>query len=410
MEIMKKIIVLGAGIYQVPLIKTAQKLGLYVIVVSIPGEYPGFTIADQVCLIDTTDREAVLAMARKEEVSAIVTTGTDVAVSTIGYVCDNMKLSGISYESAVIATDKALMKQAFQRGGVSTAPFCVISSYENAKKALEQIGLPAMLKIVDKSGSRGITKLEVATDLKGAYEYAEHATNAQYMVLEKYIEGKEIGVDAFVQNGEVKLVLPHDKIVYQTGRTGIPSGHICPMNGMTESLRHNIEEETIKAIHAMKLDNCAVNLDVFVTPQEEIYVIEAAGRCGATGIPEVLSGYLNIDYYEMIIRNALGQTVGSIQKDGRPTGSMLIHSKESGKLKSIEYIFEGVQYRNEDSLRTAGGYVQLDHLAGTEVHAFENGTHRIGQAIFHADTVEELLDHMDRFRSSVMVDVEKHEP
>lgn len=407
---MKKIIVLGAGIYQVPLIKTAQRLGLYVIVVSIPGEYPGFAIADQVYFVNTTDRNAVLDIARKEGISAIITTGTDVAVSTVGYVCDNMNLPGISYESAIIATDKALMKQAFQRGGVSTAPFCVISSYEDARKALEEIGLPAMMKIVDRSGSRGITKVETAADLREAYEYAKNATNAPYMVLEKYIEGKEIGVDAFVQNGEIKVVVPHDKFVYQTGRTGVPSGHICPMAGMTESLHCRVEQEAIKAIYAMKLDNCAVNLDVFVTPQEEVYVIEVAGRCGATGIPEVLSGYLNVDYYEMIIKNALGQTVESVRQEGRPTGSLLIHSKESGKLKSIEYTFEGVQYRDENSLQTAGGRVQLDYLAGTEVHAFENGTHRIGQAIFHADTVEKLLDHMDRFQSSVVVDVEKHKP
>ena len=41
---MKKIMILGAGIYQVPLIKTAKKLGLYTIVVSIPGNYPGFEL------------------------------------------------------------------------------------------------------------------------------------------------------------------------------------------------------------------------------------------------------------------------------------------------------------------------------------------------------------------------------
>ena len=39
---MKKIMILGAGIYQVPLIKTAKRLGICSIVVSIPGNYPGF--------------------------------------------------------------------------------------------------------------------------------------------------------------------------------------------------------------------------------------------------------------------------------------------------------------------------------------------------------------------------------
>ena len=52
---MKKIMILGAGIYQVPLIKTAKKLGLYTIVVSIPGNYPGFELADKVYYENTVN-------------------------------------------------------------------------------------------------------------------------------------------------------------------------------------------------------------------------------------------------------------------------------------------------------------------------------------------------------------------
>ena len=54
---MTKIMILGAGIYQVPLIETAKKMGLYTIVVSIPGNYPGFALADKVyyCLLYTSD-------------------------------------------------------------------------------------------------------------------------------------------------------------------------------------------------------------------------------------------------------------------------------------------------------------------------------------------------------------------
>ena len=57
---MKKIMILGAGIYQVPLIKTAKKLGLYTIVVSIPGNYPGFELADKVYYENTVDDEKIL--------------------------------------------------------------------------------------------------------------------------------------------------------------------------------------------------------------------------------------------------------------------------------------------------------------------------------------------------------------
>ena len=102
--------ILGAGIYQVPLIKAAQDMELYTIVASIPGEYPGFALADQVCTINTTDQQEILKVCLRENIQAICTTGTDVAVSTIGYVCQHMGLPGISLSAAQNVTDKAQMK------------------------------------------------------------------------------------------------------------------------------------------------------------------------------------------------------------------------------------------------------------------------------------------------------------
>lgn len=64
----KKLLILGAGIYQVPLIETAKRMGLETIVASIPGNYPGFALADKVVYENTVDKEAMLALAKAEQV------------------------------------------------------------------------------------------------------------------------------------------------------------------------------------------------------------------------------------------------------------------------------------------------------------------------------------------------------
>lgn len=392
---MKKIVILGAGIYQVPLIKAAKKAGLYVIVVSIPGDYPGFALADKVYELNTTDYLAVCEMAKKEKIDAIVTTGTDVAVVTIGYVCEQLGLPGVRQKSAVQATNKAYMKEAFKKGNVTTAEFEIVTTKEEACQAAKRIGYPVMIKIVDRSGSRGITRVSDEAELQNAYEYGKTFTFASCMVVEKFIEGKEIGIDAFVQDGQIKMILPHDKLVYQTTRTGIPMGHICPME-MSKELEDKLIAETKKTIHAMELDNCAVNMDVLITKNEDVYVIEAAGRCGATGIPEVISGYFGVDYYDAIVKNALGITVDfPIDRKGKPTASALLFSDKTGVLKSISY--------REDMEDVE---VQLDYENGTSVHAFENGTHRIGQAIFSGNTAQEVLEKIREFQRELKVVVE----
>ena len=86
----KKLLILGAGIYQVPLIETAKRMGLETIVASIPGNYPGFALADKVVYENTVDKEAMLALAKAEQVAGVCVCGTDVCVPAQGYVCDQL--------------------------------------------------------------------------------------------------------------------------------------------------------------------------------------------------------------------------------------------------------------------------------------------------------------------------------
>lgn len=403
---MKKVMILGAGTYQVPLIKKVQSLGMYAIVVSIPGDYKGFDCADKVYKVNTTDKEKVLEIAKAEQIDAIVTTGTDVAVSTVGYVASELDVHGIPIEAAYLATDKLKMKEAFAKAGVSTAEFVRVTNFEELQAGFNKIGAPAILKIVDKSGSRGITKIDSIDQLKEAFEYAKSASDAGYYILEKFISATEIGVDAFVQDGEIKLIIPHEKLVYHTQRTGIPMGHTVPMD-MSADLSEKINDEMTKAIRALGLDDCAVNADVFVSDSGEINIIEVAGRCGATGIAEVISESLGIDYYGVILANALGEKVDfEIRKNLKYATSMLIFSEKTGTLSEINYTYGGKLYVNEELKIPGEITVSLDYAKGKKVLAVEDGTDRLGMVVIVSNSKEELEQKMKDFSAGLNVVVD----
>jgi biotin carboxylase len=394
---MKNIMILGAGIYQVPLIKKAKSIGYYTIVVSIPGDYPGFNIADEIAYIDTTDYLNVCELAKRKKIDAILTTGTDVALITIGYICDKLKLTGISFEAAKLSTNKALMKKAFKEGGVSTAEYMIVSSYEEAEIAARTIGYPIVIKIVDKSGSRGITKVNSEEALKDAYEYGETFTDTDYLIVEKYISAHEIGIDAFIQNGDIVLFLPHDKMMLSTKRTNVPKGHICPLN-LSDEMYKKLLAQTRLVIKALKLNNCSVNMDVFIDKYNDVYVIEATGRCGGTGIPEVISAYANIDYYKIMIDNALGKLVEFSNKyNNYYVASSLIFSSKTGRLRSITY---------NENLLDENDIFKLDYGTGHFIHEAENGTDRIGMLLASANDREVLMKKIHDFDKSVNVCIE----
>lgn len=376
---MKKIMILGAGIYQVPLIKTAKQMGLYTIVVSIPGNYPGFALADKVYYENTVDDEKILAIAREEQIDGIVTTGTDVCVNTIGRVCDAMGLCGLSYEAAKVAVDKMLMKSKYEEYGVRTARFRkVLFTDPDIRKTVCDLEFPLIFKSVDSSGSRGITRVDSYDDFPSAMAYVRENTRKDYFLIEEFIEGEEFGAQAFVYHGKVSFILPHGDYVFH-GDTGVPIGHFAPYDLKPEVI-DDAKIQLSKAVEAMGLDNCAINAD-FILKDDKTYVLELGGRCGATCLAELVSIYYGFDYYEKILRAALGEDPAfSFEKPFTPNASHLLMSTQDGILQS--------QYdHNAPDERICA--VQFDYEPGEEVHKFHVGPHRIGHIITRGTTLEE---------------------
>src|SRR5512145_3073423 len=103
----KYILILGAGVYQVPAIKKANELGYKTIVLSYDIEqYPGYDFADIALNIDTTDIIKILDVAKKYNIKGVFTTGTDVALPALGRVNDELNLAGPSYEACMLSTNK----------------------------------------------------------------------------------------------------------------------------------------------------------------------------------------------------------------------------------------------------------------------------------------------------------------
>lgn len=391
---MKKLMIMGAGIYQVPLIKKAKEMGIYTIVVSIPGNYPGFEIADQVCYENTVDYEKVLELAKKEKVDGIVTAGTDVAVITIGKVCDELGLTGLSFEAAKIASNKIRMKKKYEEYGVRTARFREVSFEEDVYEKTKELNFPLIFKAVDTSGSRGIIRVNSREEFEAAREVVRANTRTDFFIVEEFIEGEEFGAQAFVYRGEVRFILPHGDYVFH-GDTGVPIGHFAPYE-LSEEVIADAKHQLEKAIEAMGLNNCAINAD-FILKDGKTYVLELGGRSGATCLAELVSIYYGFDYYEKLIQAALGEDVEFPQEQASPNASMLLRSDRDGVITSIEN-------RNEPDKDIYE--IQFDYKVGDAVKKFHVGPHRIGHVITKGETLEQAVDKLNEALGKITISVE----
>lgn len=391
---MKKIMILGAGIYQVPLIKTAKQLGIYTIVVSIPGKYPGFEFADKVYYENTTDYEKILEIAKDEQIDGIVTAGTDVAVITIGKVCDELGLSGLSFDAAQIAANKLLMKTKYEEHGVRTAKFREIPlNAADVSERVSELSFPLIFKSVDSSGSRGIVRVDSEAEFDDAIKNVKENTRSDYYIVEEFIEGEEFGAQAFVYRGEVAFILPHGDYVFH-GDTGVPIGHFAPYD-LDASVIADAREQLTAAIHAMGLDNCAINAD-FILKDNKTYVLEIGGRSGATCLAELVSIYYGFDYYEKILRCALGEDITFECTCAVPNASMLLMSDKDGVIESQT----NSNPENPDIFD-----IQFDYVPGDSVHKFHVGPHRIGHVITKGNTLDAAVETLHKALENIEIKV-----
>ena len=199
----KGVIILGAGPMQVPAIRTAKGLGLFVIAADINPRAEGNVFADVAIETDIKDYVRLAAWAgkfrEKYHISAVFP-GADVAV-TAAAINERLGLPGISFDVAAASNNKALMKQKWLSDGVPTPNAMEIRNRAEAVEASKRMGCPVIVKAIDSSASRGTKIVEIASDLAQAVENAKSHSTTDSCLIEEYVEGSEQSVETVMHNG-----------------------------------------------------------------------------------------------------------------------------------------------------------------------------------------------------------------
>lgn len=393
---MKKVMVLGGGIYQVPLIKQINSMGYESIVVSIEGSYPGLNIANKSYFIDTRDSSSILKIAKNECIDGVCTSGTDVAIMTLGTLCEELGLIGISKHSAEIASLKVKMKHMFKECNVRTAEFRIVDIVTPIEKIIEicqELLFPVIFKVEDSSGSRGVVKVTNKDEINNALNIVLLNTKSDKFIIEKYIKGVEFGAQGFVLDGELIMYLPHGDYVFKKNNTNVPIGHYIPVE-LNDEIYYDSKEQTIRAIKACKLDNCPINID-FIFSNNKVYIIELACRSGGTCLPEIVSAYYNRNYYEDIVNLALGKKTFNFKEYLKyPIIAHLITSESEGVIQSFELPSIDIEHK-----------ISLDYKVGDFVNKFKVGSDRIGEVILTGNKYYNSYEKLNEYLSGIMKNI-----
>lgn len=394
---MKKLMILGASYSQLPLIRAAKKLGIYTIVSSTPGDWPGFAEADESVFADISNPQAVLEQAQRLQIDGITTCCLDTGVPAIGYVSEKMGLRGPSAEAAKKASNKYAMKEAFQAAGVQCARHICIKNENELNEALKKLNFPLIVKAVDLMGSRGIFRCNTKKEVFENYKKTMEATRQDYCLIEEFIEGTLFGAEAMMRDGELVYCLADNTEAFQSF-VPTPIGHSIPFE-REEDLGNQVREQVKRAIAAVGLDNCPVNCDL-IYKEDKVYVIEITGRAGATCLPELIGIYYDTNYYEAIVRLAMDMDVNSIFCDEKEHSACLAHVLSSDRTGIVKEI----QNKNEEKDYLIDLSFNIE--PGDQVNKYENGRDRIGQIILKGSTLQECRKRLNEVMDNINIILE----
>lgn len=334
---MKKILLLGGSAQQIIAIKTAKKHGFYTVLCDFLPDNPGQHEADKFYLVSTTDKEAVLDVAIKENIDGVLAYASDPAAPTAAYVAEQLGLPTNPYISVQTLCNKDKFRKFLKENGFN-AP--VSKGYNNNDVDTSLFSLPVIVKPVDSSGSKGATVLRDWSDLQKACNFAFSYSRSHRIIIEEFIEKKHkylIGGDIFVYNGKVilwgLLNCHRDSHVNSL----VPVGKSYPLL-LDEQDIIKVKKTLQNMIDKLKIKFGSVNVELVVDKYGKVWPIDVGPRAGGNMIPDLLGLIFGVDVIEMAVLTAMGETIENKVHKGIPYyATHNLHTKENGVYKTIKF-------------------------------------------------------------------------
>ena len=390
---MKRLLIIGASILQLPAVLKAREMGLYVAVADFNPNAMAIPYADEYYNVSTIDEAGVCAAAKAFGADGIMTLATDMPMRSVAYSCKALGLTGISYDTAVKATDKGEMIKAFAAAGVEHPWYYIVPRDAGADVLPDNITYPCITKPTDNAGSRGVMLVRGREELEAALSYSRENGRSGNVILEEYMTGSEVSVEIIVWQGEVHVLQVTDKLT-----TGAPHfvemGHSQPSR-LPKADLEKIRDLAIRAVKAVGIDNGPAHVEIMLTEKGPT-MVELGARMGGDCITSHLVPLsTGIDMVKATIDISLGQSPDIAPKWEKGSAIRFFDAPE-GTITAIDGL------ENAEKIPGVQEITFTKH-PGDTVTAIGSSTDRAGFVIAQADTPREAAEVCRRVAETIRI-------
>lgn len=382
----KKVLIIGAGFLQSFVIKRAKLLGYTVLAVDADPNAVGFRYADSYAVINIVDEKECLEYAKKEKIDGVLTAATDYGVLTAAYIAREMHLPGLNYDVAKLVKNKyQVRKRLYEYSVDDTEQAYEVDKDTDLSALSKKILFPVMVKPCDGSGSRGASRVDGKERFPEACRVAMATSATNKVTVETFIEGKEYGAESIVVNGE-----PHVLGIMRKWMTEPPYyaelGHAIPTD-LSPEVELRATRCVKNAIDALGINFGSVNMDMLITDEGKIHIIDVGARMGGNMIgPCVIPYGAGVDYVGDMLRNAVGDKVELASKEHGAVATRLLAFKE-GVIKKLPDFAE-IEKKYD---------VEIYHhmTVGQKVNEYHTNLDGLGYIVARADEIEKAIENAE---------------
>jgi isopentenyl diphosphate isomerase/L-lactate dehydrogenase-like FMN-dependent dehydrogenase/biotin carboxylase len=306
--------VIGGGLLQMPVILTAKTMGYEVVVTDYNPNAQGMKEADIPIVMSTRDIEGSVRVAKAQNeltpINAVLTVGTDASMA-VAAVANALNLPGIKFDDAEAATNKIKMRMRFKEHGVPSPNFLPVWSLSDAKKAGKILKFPVVIKPSDNMGARGVMRLDNLNQVADGFKFSKNASPSGELIMEEYMDGPELSIDAIIFNEEITITGVADRII-EYPPFFIETGHNMP-SALPREMQEAACDIMKMGIHALGIDIGAAKGDIKITKDGPMIGELAARLSGGFMSAYTYPLSSGVDLIKAAIEVALGQEPGNLE-------------------------------------------------------------------------------------------------
>lgn len=296
---MRKVFILGGSQLQIDLILEAKKMFFYTIVLDGDKNCIGSKWCDEFLHIDFSNKELVLEKALAYKIDMILTSATELGNVSACYVGEAMGLNTNTYETALLTTNKLLMKETLVKSSIPTANY-KIESISNFK---ESQNFPIIIKPIDSSGGRGLSFVNSKEELNQAIKKISKYSKEEKFLVEEYIQGEQYSIETISCKGHHSIIaITHE--FFREVPNIIEKKHYIPAN-LNTNLKERISKIVENILNSFKIKFGACHIELKITSNNEIYIIELASRTGGMRTEMINLSY-GINFSQLLLLSSLG--------------------------------------------------------------------------------------------------------